>query len=134
MTEREKTIREQMHEILDIVLDVNGCEARQRKHTGFKPTAFMRFSGHIGFVSVDIYKNGWESGEEYDYFEFSIEEPNKEWKMDQLRRSAKEAESYKSKSEILEREIFELETLLKDHTELLEQKKKELAELGGENV
>lgn len=36
----EKNRRRDIHRILDMVLDINGLEAREREITGNKPTAF----------------------------------------------------------------------------------------------
>ena len=51
--------REQIHEMLDLVLDINGMEARTREKTGDKPTVFVRFYGHTCSLEIDIYKKGW---------------------------------------------------------------------------
>lgn len=52
--------REQIHEMLDLILDINGMEERTREQTGDKPTAFMWFYGHTFDVDIRIYKNGWD--------------------------------------------------------------------------
>lgn len=51
--------REQIHEMLDLILDINGMEQRKQSITGNKPTAFMRFNGHIYGLEIQIHKNGW---------------------------------------------------------------------------
>jgi hypothetical protein len=56
------TTREQIHELLDLVLDINGLESRTRETTGSKPTAFFEFSGHTAEVSVDVHTSGWDAG------------------------------------------------------------------------
>ena len=43
----EKLRRKKIHEILDIVLDINTTQERLREVTGIKPTAFFEFSGHV---------------------------------------------------------------------------------------
>ena len=53
-------IRQRLHEILDLVLDVNGLGARKKEITGALPTAFFYFSGHIGSFDVSVYPEGWE--------------------------------------------------------------------------
>lgn len=55
----EKRKREQIHRLLDLALDINGLEARDRNTTGNLPTAFFDFSGHVGWVEVQIFSNGW---------------------------------------------------------------------------
>ena len=51
--------RKILHAMLDIVLDVNGLNARQRSKTDILPTAFFEFIGHTGQVSVRLCKTGW---------------------------------------------------------------------------
>ena len=55
----EKRKRKQIHELLDLVLEVNGLEPREQSITGNLPTVFFEFSGHVGRVSVRIYSTGW---------------------------------------------------------------------------
>lgn len=65
----EKAVtREQIHEMLDLVLDINGNEQRQQSITGNKPTAFMNFNGQVYDLDVQIHKNGWAKD---DYPEIS---------------------------------------------------------------
>ena len=52
--------REQLHKILDLVLDINGLERRSQKITGNKPTAFVRYSGHINAIDIDVCKDGYD--------------------------------------------------------------------------
>ena len=52
--------REQLHEMLDLVLDINGMEKRQQSITSDKPTAFMWFNGHTFDVEIMAYKSGWD--------------------------------------------------------------------------
>lgn len=51
--------RKVIHAMLDIVLDVNGLNARKREKTDILPTAFFEFIGHTGQVSVRLCKTGW---------------------------------------------------------------------------
>lgn len=55
----EKNRRRNIHRILDLVLDINGLEKRDREFTGSKPTAFLSFSGHIAKIEVSIREHGW---------------------------------------------------------------------------
>ncbi len=55
----EKIRRKKVHEILEMVLEINGTHRRQRKYTGTLPTAFFEFSGHISRAFVQIVKDGW---------------------------------------------------------------------------
>lgn len=55
----EKRKRKFIHEMLDIVLDINGLSARKQEITGNQPTAIFEFSGHVAWTEARIYKNGW---------------------------------------------------------------------------
>lgn len=55
----EKRKRKLIHEMLEIVLDINGLSARKQEITGNLPTAFLDFSGNVAWAEVRIYKNGW---------------------------------------------------------------------------
>lgn len=60
-------IKEYIHEILSIVLDINGIEERSVEKTGENPTVFFDFSGHVGNLYIRIYKNGWSEYTEPNY-------------------------------------------------------------------
>lgn len=75
MTELEKNNVQKLHELLDIALLCNGMEKRQRSYTGMMPTMFLRFSGHVAAVTVDLYKNGWND-------EGEIQTDHEEWWID----------------------------------------------------
>ena len=64
--------RRQLHELLDLVLDTNGLEERVRTYTGYMPTMFLQFSGHIGSIRIDLYSNGW----------MPFEKPDRVWNLD----------------------------------------------------
>lgn len=53
---KSKRIRKQIHEVLDLVLDINGLQKNDEETT--HPTAFMVFSGHIGEINTYLYLNG----------------------------------------------------------------------------
>ena len=56
---KERAIRKEIHRLLDLVLDINGLGSRCKEETGDLPTAFFRFSGHIGTVEAHVYDKGW---------------------------------------------------------------------------
>lgn len=58
--------RQQIHRLLDVVLDCNGLEERKQYRTGNLPTMFFRFSGHVAAVTMELHKNGWKQGEAED--------------------------------------------------------------------
>lgn len=55
----EKRKRQMIHELLDLVLDINGLNPRKQKLTGNLPTAFFEFNGHVGDLTVRLYPRGW---------------------------------------------------------------------------
>ena len=59
--------RESMHRLLDVVLDINGTERRQRDATGDLPTVFLYFSGHTASVDIDIHRHGWAAGDRPEF-------------------------------------------------------------------
>ena len=63
----EKMRRKKVHEILEMVLEINGTYSRRRGLTGNKPTAFFHFSGHTAGVAVNVYNDGWGSGRLSDH-------------------------------------------------------------------
>ena len=76
--DQEQSNREQLHRLLDVVLDVNGFEARSREETGEKPTVFIDISGHVARCLVRVHKTGWAKGETDDLgSEFHFDEPMK---------------------------------------------------------
>lgn len=58
MSDAEK--REKLHQILDLVIDINGFENRKVELTGDKPTAFIYFSGHTSNFEVNVHTHGYE--------------------------------------------------------------------------
>ena len=65
----DKKKREQFHRVLDLVLDINGFEARKQNETGCKPTVFFEYSGHIAEVKVDVHSRGWKPDDTPDFRE-----------------------------------------------------------------
>lgn len=55
----EKMHRAKVHQMLDIVLDINGLGARKQSSTGNLPTAFFEFSGHAAKAEATVYISGW---------------------------------------------------------------------------
>lgn len=65
MTNDEK--RAALHNLLDLVLDINGFEARRQEKTGDKPTLFFYFSGHVSKIKIDVFERGWREGARANY-------------------------------------------------------------------
>lgn len=66
----EKRRRALVHQILDVVLDINGTERRQKKYTGNMPTAFFKFSGHTSEVCIYVYRDGWGDAQSEKFSEY----------------------------------------------------------------
>lgn len=58
ITQAKRQARRDIHRILDAVLDINGLQANEEPH----PTAFFKFSGHIGIIEAELYRDGWRAG------------------------------------------------------------------------
>lgn len=61
----EKMRRKKIHEILELVLEINTTEDRVREHTGSKPTAFFEFYGNAGLIDERVIPNGWSTTHEH---------------------------------------------------------------------
>lgn len=61
LKEQQQETREIVKQIFNLALAVNPNVTKQAT-TGKKPTVFVKFSGHVAAVDVDIYLNGWDSG------------------------------------------------------------------------
>ena len=66
----EKRRRALAHQILDVVLDINGVESRQKEYTGNMPTAFFEFSGHTAGIYIDIRRSGWDHDQPRGVYEY----------------------------------------------------------------
>lgn len=127
MNEKNEAIRKQMHEILDIVLDGNGFEMRDRDKTGTLPTLFMYFSGHVGTVDVDMNTDGYKSGQGTDArFRFRYDEINSPESIARLREAVKEALTDKKEFDVLSRDIAVAEEKLMFQKEAIKAMRKQL--------
>lgn len=57
----EKRGRQQICEVLDLCLQINGLQESKKERTGNHPTTFFVFSGHVALVEVDVHEHGWDS-------------------------------------------------------------------------
>ena len=62
LKEQQQETKEIVKQIFNLALAVNPNDTKQDT-TGKKPTVFVKFSGHVAAVDVEIYLNGWDSGE-----------------------------------------------------------------------
>lgn len=58
----DKRRRQEIHKVLDLVLDINGLGERKQTLTGNLPTAFLSFYGHTAEINVQIDREGWRYG------------------------------------------------------------------------
>lgn len=63
----EKEVRDKLHKILDLAIDVNGLNPRTKAKTGNLPTVFFGFNGHVAILDLDIHKDGWPGNEVESY-------------------------------------------------------------------
>lgn len=92
MNEKEK--REKLHQILDLVLDVNGFEQRQVEYTGDKPTVFFDFHGHICGLCLQVCEKGYDSNKTvYDFSEFTYLQKD-QWHIDKCEENLDEMIKY----------------------------------------
>ena len=61
LKEQQQETREIVKQIFALALAINPNDTKQDT-TGNKPTVFVKFSGHVAAVDVEIYLNGWDSG------------------------------------------------------------------------
>ncbi len=54
------TLHGKILKIMLLALQINSCPTQQEK-TGFKPTIFVSFSGHVNQLDVSIHTKGWHS-------------------------------------------------------------------------
>lgn len=64
----EKMRRKKVHEILEMVLEINTTHPRSFDRTGDKTTASFMFSGVVASVDASIYRDGWDFGKKMDFF------------------------------------------------------------------
>lgn len=55
----EKRKRQQICEVLDLCLQINGLQESKQGLTGSHPTAYFYFSGHVAEIEADVHRNGW---------------------------------------------------------------------------
>lgn len=63
---KEKMVRKEIHNLLDVILDINGICERRQEVSGNLPTAFFGFSGHVATVNFNVHNKGWFCGADYD--------------------------------------------------------------------
>lgn len=73
--------------IVSIALKVNGIHRRAKETTGTLPTVFVSFYGHVAYIEIHVFKDGWESFASYDReFVFYTKNPLDEKEFQEYRR------------------------------------------------
>lgn len=125
--EMNEIIRQQMHRILDIVIDTNGFEQRKRDTTGTMPTVFFDYSGHTNALIVELHKDGWVPGVGYDrQWWLRLDEPISEQTLNDIQTALVNALAEKTKADVLRRDIERAERDLADRKKTIAEMKKEL--------
>lgn len=62
----EKRKRQQICEVLDLCLQINGLQESKQELTGSHPTAHFYFSGHVAEIEADVHWDGWRQGSRLD--------------------------------------------------------------------
>lgn len=88
--------RKMLHDILDLVIDINGFEKRDREFTGDKPTVMFNFTGHVCWAELKVYEHGWDGFLDPDVSEYiALDEDGKE---DDLRKLINYLEDLKERT------------------------------------
>lgn len=122
----EEKQREQLHKLLDIVIDGNGFEHRGRGITGTLPTLFFDFSGHVNNLSVRVYEDGWQNGAHYEDYYFDLDHDISDKTVEAIRAAVNTALTEKNQSDVLRRDIEKKEKELAEQKKEIANMKKEL--------
>jgi len=126
----EEKLRNQLHEILDIVIQTNGFNQRRRIKTGTLPTVFFNYSGHVNSLSIDLHADGWEiSQSPTKTWDLSLDKPIPDNVINTIRREMEAALSDKKESDVLRRDIHTYEKELIQKKKHLSEMRKELKKM-----
>ena len=118
--------REQLHKLLDIVIDGNSFERRDREITGTLPSLFFDFSGHVNYAQIRLYPDGWKPGAYQEEYEFKLENDISDKAVETIRAAVNKALATKNLSDTLRRDVEKKEKELADMKKELADMKKEL--------
>lgn len=118
--------REQLHKLLDIVIDGNGFERRDREYTGTLPSLFFDFSGHVNSVGIHLFPDGWKTGAYREEYEFRLENDISDKAVETIRAAVSKALETKRLSDTLRREVEKKEKDLAHMKKEIADMKKEL--------
>ena len=118
--------REQLHKLLDIVIDGNGFERRNREITGTLPSLFFDFVGHVNCAEIRLFPDGWKAGAYWEEYEFKLENDISDKAVETIRAAVSKALGTKNLSDALRRDVEKKEKELADmKKELRKAEKKE---------
>jgi hypothetical protein len=66
---------EEVRNIFEICMKVQGLEKRTHEITPDNPTVFFKLSGQVAWLEVTIYPTGWASDAPSAGFRFNLDEP-----------------------------------------------------------
>ena len=98
--------KEKLLKIMEACMELNTLSARRREKTGYQPTVFFDFSGHIGWLEIRICSTGWDSGADYDvHISVNTDEPISDDRLNDILRKIKEAGNEPNMQDVLESDI-----------------------------
>ncbi len=106
-----KIIREQLHRLLDLVIETNGLEPRRREITGTLPTVHFEYYGNVNKVVMYIRPDGYDSvygdamKEMQTLIDCYVNEPIPDKFIDKAEKCCKAALGDNKESEVLLRDI-----------------------------
>ena len=126
----EEKLRNQLHEILDMVIQTNGLNQRRRTKTGTLPTVFLNYSGHVNRLSIDLHADDWVTSQgPTKSWDLSFDEPISDNVIATIRREMDAALSDKKESDVLRRDIDTYEKELIQKKKHLSEMRKELKKM-----
>lgn len=105
-----KIIREQLHRLLDLIIETNGFEPRRREITGTLPTVHFEYYGNVNKVVMYIHPDGYDSvhgvmKEMQTLIDCYVNEPIPDKFIDKAEKCCKAALGDNKESEVLLRDI-----------------------------
>ena len=134
--EKKAIIKKQIHEIIDILMDANGYESRQRSLTGTLPTIFIYYSGHVNMLSVDLHKDGWKAGDDVDKkWEFRLNDTIPDETINSINAEISDAMkgSKEKEVDVLRRDVQKKENSINEQKAELRKMKKTLRKMEKQN-
>lgn len=98
--------KEKLLKIMEACMELNTLSARKREKTGYLPTVFFDFSGHVGWLNIKIHNTGWYPNANYDeYITVDFTKPISDDTMNNVLSKIKAAGETTSMQVVLENDI-----------------------------